>query len=84
MKSGEDGAIPTIAKTYYLHDQKKSVSFRSPDINKMQVVVIDGRTKIYIAMEANPEEARSRYLSRLDAKGKALIVGRKPTTTPTT
>ncbi len=43
---------------------KKTSTFKSPDLNKMQVVVIDHRTKIYIALDADPEEARTRYLSR--------------------
>jgi len=43
---------------------KKQPAFKSPDLNKMQVVVIDHRTKIYIAPDADPEEARARYLSR--------------------
>lgn len=43
---------------------KKQPAFKSPDLNKMQVVVIDHRTKIYIALDADPEEARIRYLSR--------------------
>ena len=43
---------------------KKQPAFKSPDLNKMQVVVIDHRTKIYIALDADPEEARIRYMSR--------------------
>lgn len=44
--------------------EKKQIVYKSPDLNKMQVVVIDHRTKIYIALDADPEEARSRYFSR--------------------
>ncbi len=44
--------------------EKKQIVFKSPDLNKMQVVVIDHRTKIYIALGADPEEARSRYFAR--------------------
>jgi len=44
--------------------EKKQVIFKSPDLNKMQAVVIDHRTKIYIALDADPEEARSRYFAR--------------------
>jgi hypothetical protein len=43
---------------------KKQVVHKSPDLNKLQVVVIDHRTKLYIAMDADPEEARNRYYSR--------------------
>ncbi len=44
--------------------EKKQVVFKSPDLSKLQVVVIDHRTKIYIALDADPEEARNRYHSR--------------------
>jgi hypothetical protein len=47
---------------------KKQTVFKSPDLNKMQVVVIDHRTKIYIALDADPEEARTRYFTRLSTK----------------
>ena len=48
--------------------EKKQANFKSPDLSKMQEVVIDGRTKIYIAKDADPEEAKKRYHSRLDPK----------------
>jgi hypothetical protein len=48
---------------------------------KMQEVVINHRTKIYIAVGADPEEARDRYQARQDAKGKVLIMGKKPAIT---
>lgn len=44
---------------------KKHKNFESPDLSKMQEVVINFRTKIYIAIGADPEEAKSRYISRL-------------------
>lgn len=44
--------------------EKKQTVFKSPDLNKLQAVVIDHRTKIYIALGADPEEARARYFSR--------------------
>lgn len=44
--------------------EKKQGSIKSPDLRDLQVVVIDSRTKIYIALDADPEEARTRYLSR--------------------
>jgi hypothetical protein len=44
--------------------EKKPSAFKSPDLSKLKEVIIDGRTKIYIAPEADIEEARSRYLSR--------------------
>ena len=48
--------------------EKKGVNFESPNINKMQAVVIDHKTTIYIANGANPEEAKKRYLSRINPK----------------
>jgi hypothetical protein len=34
----------------------------------MQAVVIDNKTTIYIAMDANADDARQRYLSRINRK----------------
>jgi hypothetical protein len=48
--------------------EKKQNNIKSPDLTKLQEVVIDYRTRIYIAHNANPEEARSRYLSRFGYK----------------
>jgi len=58
--------------------EKKPTVFKTPDITKMQEVVINYRTKIYIAVGADPEEARERYQARQDAKGKVLIMSKKP------
>ena len=58
--------------------ERKPIIFKTPDITKMQEVVINHRTKIYIAVGADPEEARDRYQARQDAKGKVLIMGKKP------
>ncbi len=58
--------------------EKKTTIFKTPDITKMQEVVINARTKLYIAVGADPEEARSRYQIRQDAKGRALIAVKKP------
>lgn len=57
--------------------EKKQIMFKTPDITKMQEVVINHRTKIYIAIGADPAEAKSRYLARQDAKGKVLFTPRK-------
>lgn len=46
---------------------KQSV-IKSPDLSKMKEVIIDHRTKIYIAPDADAEEARSRYMFRNAAK----------------
>jgi hypothetical protein len=47
---------------------KKQVTFKTPDLSKMQEVIIDVRTRIYIEPGADPEEARTRYLARLEAR----------------
>jgi hypothetical protein len=39
-------------------------TFKSPDLSKLKAVIIDHRTTIYIAQEADIEEAREKYLSR--------------------
>jgi hypothetical protein len=57
--------------------EKKQTVFKTPDISRMQEVVINARTKIYIAVGADPEEARSRYWARQDAKGKVLLSPKK-------
>lgn len=57
--------------------EKKQNNFKTPDITKMQEVVINARTKIYIALDADPEEARSRYFARLDAKNKVPFAIKK-------
>ena len=61
--------------------EKKQTNFKSPDLSKLQEVVIDFRTKIYIAIGADSEEARSRYMSRQDAKNKLYVAVRKPVIT---
>jgi hypothetical protein len=53
--------------------ERKQVVFKTPDLSKMQEVVINHRTKIYIAVGADPEEARNRYMARQDAKGKPVL-----------
>ena len=57
--------------------EKKQTVFKTPDITKMQEVIINPRTKIYILVGADPEEARSRYWARQDAKGKVLLTPKK-------
>ena len=44
---------------------KKGHNFESPNVNKLQAVIIDNKTTIYIAIDADPEEAKKRYLSRI-------------------
>ena len=47
---------------------KKQNNFKSPDLHKMQEVIINARTRIYVGTEENPEEAKERYLTRLENK----------------
>jgi hypothetical protein len=58
--------------------ERKQIIFKTPDITKMQEVVINPRTRIYIAIGADVEEARTRYWARQDAKGKPLFAPKKP------
>lgn len=44
--------------------EKKHNNFISPDITKLQSVMIDIKTRIYIPLNADPEEAKLRFLSR--------------------
>ena len=61
--------------------EKKPIIFKTPDITKMQEVVINHNTKIYIAVGADPEEARSRYLNRPDSRGRSPFAHKKPAIT---
>ena len=47
---------------------KKIVTFKTPDLEKLQAVVIDSRTRIYIAIGADIEKAKQRYIARLEEK----------------
>jgi hypothetical protein len=44
--------------------EKKQTPYKSPDLKQMQEIVIDLRTKIYIAAGEDPKKARNRYLTR--------------------
>lgn len=48
--------------------EKKSSTFKSPDLTKLKEVIVDHRTKIYIAQGADVEEAKNRYLFRITAR----------------
>jgi hypothetical protein len=43
--------------------EKKQIDLTSPDISKLKVVVIDAKTRIYVQMDVDPEEARTKYWS---------------------
>ena len=47
---------------------KKNATFKSPDLKKLQAVVIDFKTTNFIAVDADPGKARKRYLARLEEK----------------
>ncbi len=44
--------------------EKKQNNFKSPDLSNLQEVVIDLRTRIYIAVDEDPQKARERYVSK--------------------
>ncbi|NVO20020.1 MAG: hypothetical protein HXX13_09985 [Bacteroidetes bacterium] len=52
--------------------EKKAVVFESPNLSKLQSVVIDSKTTIYIALDADPVEAKNRYLTRINRKAITL------------
>jgi hypothetical protein len=45
--------------------EKKHDNFKSPDLSKLQAVVIDRNTTIYVSPGDDPEEARKRFTSRV-------------------
>jgi hypothetical protein len=49
-----------------MHEKKPII--KSPDLSKLREVIVDHRTKIYIAPDADIEEARNRYLFRIAAR----------------
>jgi hypothetical protein len=48
--------------------EKKQHDFKTPDLTKLQEVIIDIKTRIYIPIGADPKEARSRYFLRIGNK----------------
>jgi len=42
--------------------EKKENIFKSPDLTKMQEVIIDYRTRIYIVLGANVKEAKRNFI----------------------
>lgn len=48
--------------------EKKQNNYDSPNVGKLQAVIIDHKTTIYIALDADPNEAKQRYLSRTNPK----------------
>jgi len=52
--------------------EKKHDNFDSPNVGKLQAVEIDHKTTIYIALGADPVEAKKRYLDRINHKAITL------------
>lgn len=50
-----------------MSDKKPNI-IKSPDLGKLQEVTIDHRTRIYISPDADPEEARRKYMERYGIK----------------
>lgn len=48
--------------------KKNQNIYVSPEIKDLQAVVIDLRTKIFIPMDADPVEAKKKFLSRRGGK----------------
>lgn len=48
--------------------EKKHIVFQSPDLNKLQAVQVDFKTKIYIPIGADPVKAKIKFLERINAK----------------
>lgn len=48
--------------------EKKQANYTTPDLTKLQEVIIDAKTRIYIPLGADSKEARNRYFARLGAK----------------
>jgi hypothetical protein len=64
--------VPPLAGFFLETDkdmfEKKTNIFKSPDLSKLKEVVIDHRTKIYIAPEADIQEAKNRYFERITTR----------------
>lgn len=69
IMSDEDKIITKSEGSYYSRDKKKE-PIKSPDLSKMQMVEIDKKTKIYIAIGASVDDARTRYSDYLRVKKK--------------
>lgn len=47
---------------------KKANNFQPPDLNKLQAVIVDHRTTIYIPLGADKEKAKNRCLHQMNSK----------------
>lgn len=48
--------------------EKKTNNFHSPDLSKLQEVVIDHKTTIFIAVGADPVKAKRKYQEQINSK----------------
>lgn len=48
--------------------EKKTMNYESPDLSKLQGVAVDHKTTIFIALGADPERAKNRYLYQMNSK----------------
>lgn len=60
-----ENARPSKTEVQFYLNEKKKNAVHSPDISKMQIVEIDGKTTIYIAAGASSDDARNRYAEYL-------------------
>jgi hypothetical protein len=58
--------------------EKSANHFKTPDLSKLKEVVIDARTKIYIPINLDSEEAKSKFLARIGERNKVNLASRKP------
>lgn len=59
---------PLLFNTQKIMFEKKQSVYKSPDLSKLKEVVIDHRTKIYVAIDADIEEAKNKYIFRIASK----------------
>lgn len=45
--------------------EKKQVVHESPNLDKMKQVIINHKTRIYIGIDEDPEEAKKRYFEKM-------------------
>jgi hypothetical protein len=58
--------------------KKKQNIYKSPELSSLQEVVIDYRTRIYIASGADPCEARNRFISKFGCKTSKSVTSMIP------
>jgi len=56
---------------------KQTTDFKSPDLSKLQEVVIDFITKIYIPIGADAEKAKRHFLSKRESINKFPVSAKK-------